>query len=155
MLGRSAGLPYTHVPYKGMAPLVQDMLGGQIASGILTPADAAPLLQSGKVRIIATTGAARSRFMPDVPTFKEYGYKDIEIEEMYALFVPASTPAQTVSQLAELVQQALTLADVQAKFAQMALEPVGNSPAEFKAFIKAEYERWGAIAKASGFTPIE
>jgi tripartite-type tricarboxylate transporter receptor subunit TctC len=138
-----------------MAPLVQDMLGGQIASGILTPADAAPLLQSGKVRIIATTGASRSRLMPDVPTFKESGYKDIEIEEMYALFVPASTPAQTVSQLAELVQQALTLADVQAKFAQMALEPVGNSPAEFKAFIKAEYERWGAIAKASGFTPIE
>ena len=155
MLGRSAGLPYTHVPYKGMAPMVQDLLGGQIASGILTPADAAPIVQSGKLRIIATTGASRSRFMPDVPTFKESGHKEIEIEEMYALFVPSSTPAQTVSQLAELVQQALDLTDVQARFAQMALEPVGNSPAEFKAYIKAEYERWGAIAKASGFTPIE
>ncbi len=155
MLGRSAGLAYTHVPYKGMAPMVQDLMGGQIASGILTPADAAPLLQSGKVRIVATTGASRSRFMPDIPTFKEYGYKDIEVEEMYALFVPSSTSAQAVDRLAELVRQTLTLADVQAKFEQMALEPVGNSPAEFKAFIKAEYERWGAIARASGFTPTE
>jgi tripartite-type tricarboxylate transporter receptor subunit TctC len=155
MLGRSADISYTHVPYKGMAPLVKDLLGGQIASGILTPADAAPLVASRKVRLVATTGTLRSSFMPEVPTFLEAGHKDIEIEEMYALFVPASTPQQTVNRLATLVQQALALDDVQAKLSQLALEPVGNSPAQFKAFMKAEYDRWGLIAKTSGFVPSD
>ncbi len=155
MLGRSAGFAYTHVPYKGMAPLVQDLLGGQIASGVLTPADALPLMASGKLRLLATTGTARSRFMPETPTFREAGHPDITIEEMYALYAPAAVPAAQIQQLAQMAQQMLAVPEVLAKLTQMGLEPVGNTPEQFKAYIRALHERWGGIVKASGFTPTD
>jgi len=155
MLGRRAGFEYTHVAYRGMAPLVTDLMGGQVASGVLTPADALPLMSSGKLRLLATTGTARSRFMPDVPTYTEAGFPDIVIEESYSLYAPAAVPADAVAQLAALTQQMLAQPDVQAKFAQMGLETAGLPPAQFRANLKALHERWGGIVRASGFTPAD
>ncbi len=153
ILGRRASLAYTHVAYRGMAPLVTDLMGAQIASGVLTPAEALPLMSSGKLRLLATTGAARSRFMPTVPTYKEAGYPDILIEESYSLYAPAAVPPETVAQLATLSHQMLALPEVQARFAQMGLETAPLAPAQFKASLKALHERWGGIVRSSGFTP--
>lgn len=155
MLGRRAGIEYTHVAYRGMAPLVQDLLGGQIASGVLTPADALPLLSSGKLRLLATSGAARSRFMPDVPTYGELGFPEILIEESYSLYAPAALPAPVVAQLAAQAHEMLAQPEVQARFAQMGLEPAGSSPAQFREQLRALHERWGGIVRASGFTPTD
>ncbi|WP_423454698.1 tripartite tricarboxylate transporter substrate-binding protein [Ottowia sp. VDI28] len=153
MLGRRAGMEYAHVAYRGMAPLVQDLMGGQIASGVLTPADALPLMASGKLRLIATSGTSRSRFMPDVPTYTELGFPDIVIEESYSLYAPAGIPPNTVAQLASLSHQMLARPETQERFSQMGLEVKPLAPAQFRATLTSLYERWGGIARASGFTP--
>jgi tripartite-type tricarboxylate transporter receptor subunit TctC len=153
MLGRRAGMDYAHAAYRGMAPLVQDLLGGQIASGVLTPADALPLMPSGKLRLLATTGTARSRFTPDVPTYTEAGFPEIVIEESYSLYAPAAVPADVVAQLASLSHQMLAQPEIQSRFAQMGLEVAPQQPAQFRASLKALHERWGGIVKSSGFTP--
>lgn len=153
MLGRRAGMEYAHVAYRGMAPLVQDLMGGQIASGVLTPADALPLLASGKLRLLATSGTARSRFMPDVPTYTELGFADIVIEESYSLYAPAGVAPDTVAQLASLSHQMLARPETQERFGQMGLEARPLAPAQFRANLKSLHERWGGIVRASGFTP--
>lgn len=153
MLGRRAGMEYTHVAYRGMAPLVQDLMGGQIASGVLTPADALPLIASGKLRLLATSGTARSRFMPNVPTYTELGFADIVIEESYSLYAPMGIATETVTQLATLSHQMLARPETQERFAQIGLEVQPLTPAQFRAHLKSSYERWGNIVGASGFTP--
>lgn len=155
LLGRRAGFEYTHVAYRGMAPLVTDLMGGQIASGVLTPADALPLVSSGKLRLLTTTGAARSRFMADVPTYAEAGFADILIEESYSLYVPSGVAPAQVAQLASLSHQMLALPETQARFTQMGLEPAGISTTHFKDNLKALHARWGTIVKASGFQPTD
>lgn len=153
MLGRRAGMEYAHVAYRGMAPLVQDLLGGQIASGVLTPVEALPVMPTGKLRLIASTGTTRSRFFMDVPTYTEQGFPEIVIEESFSLYAPASLPADMVSQLAALAHQMLALPETQARFAQLGVEPAPQQPQQFKASLKALHERWGGIVKTSGFTP--
>ncbi|WP_374669199.1 tripartite tricarboxylate transporter substrate-binding protein [Ramlibacter sp.] len=155
MLGRRAGMEYAHVAYRGMAPLVQDLIGGQIASGVLTPVEALPILSSGKLRLIASTGVTRSRFTPDVPTYTELGYPDIVIEESFSLYAPASMPAEMANQLATVTHQMLAQPETQARFAQLGLEVAPAMPAQFKANLKALYDRWAGIVRASGFTPTD
>ncbi|TFZ02655.1 twin-arginine translocation pathway signal protein [Ramlibacter henchirensis] len=153
MLGRRANMEFAHAAYRGMAPLVQDLLGGQIASGVLTPADALPLMSSGKLRLLATTGTTRSRFTPDVPTYTEAGFPEIVIEESYSLYAPAAVSQDTVVQLAALAHEMLARPETQARLAQMGLEAAPQQPAQFKAALKALHDRWGGIVKTSGFTP--
>ena len=153
MLGRRAGIEYAHAAYRGMAPLVQDLLGGQIASGVLTPAEALPLMSTGKLRLVATSGTARSRFMRDVPTYTELGFPEIVIEESYSVYAPAAVAPHTVAQLAALAHRMLALPDTQARFAQMGLEVAPMQPEAFKASLAALHARWGGIVRASGFTP--
>ncbi|MEJ7929773.1 Bug family tripartite tricarboxylate transporter substrate binding protein [Ramlibacter sp. AN1015] len=155
MLGRRANIEYTHVPYKGMAPLVQDLLGGQIASGVLTPGDALPVASKGRLRLLATTGSTRSRFMPQVPTYTELGFPEILIEESYSLYAPAAVPAGSIQQIATLSHGMLEKPDVQERFTRMGLEPARSSPAEFRQNLRALHERWGRIVRESGFTPTE
>ena len=155
MLGRRAGMEFTHAGYRGMAPLVQDLMGGQIASGVLTPADALPLMSSNKLRLLATTGSSRSRFMPEVPTYGELGFADILIEESYSLYAPAALPAEQQAQLVSLSHELLAQAPLQARFAQMGLEVAPQQPAAFKRQLQSLHERWGGIVRASGFTPTD
>lgn len=153
MLGRRASFDYTHVAYRGMAPVVQDLIGGQIPSGVLTPVEALAILPTGKLRLVASTGTERSRFAPEVPTYTELGYPDIVIEESFSLYGPASLSAADAAQLAALTHQMLAQADTQARFAQMGLEAAPQQPAPFKASLKALHARWAGIVKSSGFTP--
>ncbi len=155
MLNRAAGLDMTHVPFKGGAPAIQDLIGGQIASSMNVLSEALPQHKAGKLRTLATSGAQRSPFMPDVPTFVESGYKEIVAREWFGILVPAKTPADIITKLNAAILHALKSKEVTEGFAKLAFDPVGESPADFARIIKADYERWAPIVKASGFTADE
>jgi len=152
MFARTAGIELTHVPYKGTAPALTDLVGGQIAAAVMTVPDIAQLQRAGKVRALAVAGAKRSAALPDVPTFKEQGY-DLEGSGWYAVFAPAATPKETVDRLSRLVAQATQSPEVRAFIEKGGMEATGTTPAELAAMLKADYDRWGPVIKASGFTP--
>ena len=151
MFARTAGIELTHVPYKGTAPALTDLMGGQIAAAVMTVPDIAPLHKSGKLRALAVAGTKRSDALPDVPTFKEQGY-DLEGSGWYAMFAPAATPKETLDRLSRLVAQATQTPDVRAWIQKGGMEPTGTSPAELAAILTADYAKWGPVIKASGFT---
>jgi tripartite-type tricarboxylate transporter receptor subunit TctC len=150
---RVAGVELVHVPYKGDAPALQDLLGGQIPMVIGTLGSALPYVQDGKLRALATSGPERTPLLPEVPTVREAGYAALELKDWFGLFVPASTPGGLVDQLYATVRDALQTEAVQDGFARLAFEPGGEPPAAFAARVRADYERWGPIVQASGFKP--
>jgi len=154
-LAQTSGFEFTHIPYQGAAPAVQDLLGGQIAAVITPIAGVVPQLNSGKVRVLATTGPQRSSVLPAVPTVSEAGFRALEFAEWFGMFVPAKTPAETVNALNGVIRDALKIKRITAALADFALDPAGNSPAEFARQIKADTDRWAAIVKASGFSPLD
>jgi tripartite-type tricarboxylate transporter receptor subunit TctC len=154
MFARTAGIELTHVPYKGTAPALTDLVGGQIAAAVMTVPDIAQLQRAGKVRALAVAGAKRSAALPDVPTFKEQGY-DLEGSGWYAVFAPAATPKETVDRLSRLVAQATHSPEVRAFIEKGGMEATGTTPAELATTLKADYDRWGPVIKASGFTSAD
>jgi tripartite-type tricarboxylate transporter receptor subunit TctC len=151
-LAQASGFEYTHVPYQGNGAAAQDLMAGQIASAMLT-IDSAPLVLSGKIRALATTGPQRSSLLPDVPTFRESGYPMLERLDLWGIFLPAKTPLAIVEQLNNSVQEALKSDEVKAGLARSSIEPTAISLGEFASLVKADFESWGAVVKASGFTP--
>lgn len=151
-LAHTAGFEYLHVPYQGAAPTLQDLLAGQIASGIL-PIDT-PLhhVRAGTLRALATSGPRRSVFLPDVPTFREAGYPALESVDWWGIFVPAGTPAECVEGLNTSIQQALEKDDVKAGLTALAVEIEAISLGGLGRLTKAEFKRWGLVVLASGFT---
>jgi tripartite-type tricarboxylate transporter receptor subunit TctC len=153
MLARAANFDFTHVPYKGASPALQDLLGGQVASTVGVLGIALPHIQAGNLRALAMTGATRSSFLPDVPTLTEAGFSGLEITEWQGLFVPARTPPTVVHALNRSVRDALDTAEVKAGLIKLSFEAGGNSPEQFADIVKADIARWEPIVKASGFTP--
>jgi len=151
MFARIAGIELTHVPYKGTAPALTDLVGGQIAAAVMTVPDIAQLQRAGKVRALAVAGAKRSEALPDVPTFREQGF-DLEGTGWYAVFAPASTPKETVDRLSRLIAQATQTPDLRAWIEKGGMEATGTTPGELAAIVRSDYERWGPVIKASGFT---
>jgi len=150
LFARTAGIELTHVPYKGAAPVIQALIAGEIPAAVLPIADLNMLTQSGKARILATTGAKRSSHHPDVPTFKESGY-DIEGLAWYALFAPAATPTAIVDSLARAAIDAVHQPDVVERLAALDVEVTGLGPAELAAIQRADYDKWAPVIRASGF----
>ena len=142
--------PITHVPYKGTGPQLQDLLGGRTdASAAGVPA----LLQhikSGKLRAIAVGSATRVPALPDVPTVAEQGYAGFETSQWYGLIGPAGIPEPVIKRLTEEAAKAVRSKEVQEKFAADSAIGVGDTPAEFAAFIKLEQARWERVVKAAG-----
>jgi tripartite-type tricarboxylate transporter receptor subunit TctC len=155
MLARAAGIELIHVPYQGGAPVVQDLLGGQIAAAILPFDVPLPHIQSGKVRALATTGPQRSTLLPEVPTIKEAGYPSLEFVDWFGVFLPASTPAETVDNLKHAIREVLKKEEVKAAFTKISYEIAVASGTSFARFIKSDFERWRSIVQASGFTPLD
>jgi tripartite-type tricarboxylate transporter receptor subunit TctC len=154
MLSQAAGVTLTHVPYKGAAPAVQALVGGQVPSMIGPIGDLLPHQASGRARILATSGAQRSVHTPDVPTFEEAGYKGVTGKERFGFFVRRGTPGAIVEGASRAVATALQQADLRAAIEKLGYnEPRGSTPQEFEAFIKADYAHWQSVVKASGFTP--
>ena len=153
MLARAANFDFTHVPYKGASPALQDLLGGQVASTVGVLGIALPHIQAGNLRALAMTGATRSSFLPDVPTLTEAGFSGLEITEWQGLFVPARTPPAVVHALNRSVRDALDTAEVKAGLIKLSFEAGGTSPEQFADIVRTDIARWEPIVKASGFTP--
>lgn len=149
---RAAGIKLTHVPYRGAAPGMQDLMGGQIASGCFILGDFLPQLASGRVRLLGVTDTSRSRFAPDVPTFEEQGFKGIVGVESYGLFLPPKTPAAVVDRVYDLAKVALRESAVTEGLAKLGFEPFSTPPADYARRLAKEREQWGPIVKASGFS---
>ena len=152
MFGKAAGIQLTHVPYKGTAPAMQALAGGEVAAISTVAADIGTLVKSGKARLLAVSGASRAAAFPDVPTFKESGY-DLVALPWYAMFAPAGTPKAVVDKTAKAAIAAIHDPGVHAKLEQMGLEPTGLGPEELAKILKADYEKWGPPIRASGFKP--
>jgi tripartite-type tricarboxylate transporter receptor subunit TctC len=153
MFERAAGLGMTSVPYKGGAPLLQDLLGGQVPVGFNVVSEVLPHLRSGRLRSLAVASPQRWHAMPDVPSFAELGYKDIQVVEFLGWYAPARTPADVVRRLNAAVQEALAAPEMAEVFQRHGLLPLRESPETFAARVKADLAHWGPIVKATGFRP--
>ena len=149
-LARAAGVPLQHVPYKGGGPAVVDLVSGQVPIMIDTFLTFRPFVASGKVKIWATLGHSRSPLLPDVPTLEELGYRDVVAENWYGLFAPAGTPDAVVQLLAQKVRKILADPDTVERLAAQGALPVGNTPEQFGAFMKAEATKWNKVVKDNG-----
>lgn len=153
LLAKESNIDLRHVPYKGSAPGVQDLIGGQVASMSSPVGDYLPYIKTGKVRLLATSGARRSRFTPEVPTYTEQGFKALEMSEWYGLFLPGNAAPDLVQKTAQTVRTAVGAPEVADAFAQLGLEASANTPAELAQAVKTENAAWGPIVKRVGFTP--
>jgi tripartite-type tricarboxylate transporter receptor subunit TctC len=153
LLGKESGVDLRHVPYRGSAPGIQDLLGGQVTAMSSPIGDYLPHLKEGKLRLLATSGPTRSRFVPDVPTYAEQGFKNLVMNEYYEFFLPGKTSAEVVRRAADAVKAAVASPDVVEAFAKLGLEAMANTPAELAQLIKAENAQWGPIVKQVGFKP--
>jgi len=151
MVARGAGLDMIHVPFNGGGPLMNALAGNQVSSAIDTLVDQIEMHRAGKTRILATSGAARSPLLPDVPTFAEAGLRGVEGASWFGVYAPAKTPEATVRQQNAAINKALAAPEVRERFGKLGLEPVGGAPADLAALMKRDTERWGPVVKASGF----
>jgi tripartite-type tricarboxylate transporter receptor subunit TctC len=151
MFAQAAGIELTHATYKGDAPGIQDLLGGQIASSVNNIGVVLPHLKSGKLRVLATSGAKRSPFTPNVPTFVEAGFKDVQAQEWFGFVMPSKVGKPVVDGFAKAVEDAVKQPEVAQKFGEFSFEPVAMKPEDFAALLRSERERWAAVVKASGF----
>jgi tripartite-type tricarboxylate transporter receptor subunit TctC len=150
---RASGVPLTHIPYKGDAPALQDLLGGQIPLAIAPLGSVLPHVQAGKLRGLATTGPARTALLPEVPTVREVGFAAVELTDWFGLFVPVEMPAALVDKLYVSVRDALQSPQVREGLSKLAYEPGGEPPSAYADRVRADYERWGPVVKLSGFKP--
>ncbi|MDM0033593.1 Bug family tripartite tricarboxylate transporter substrate binding protein [Variovorax sp. J22P271] len=151
-LGSDAKVELTSVPYRGAAPLVQDLLGNQVAAGITPIADLVQYQQAGKLKVIAVNGSKRAALLPDVPTLKELGQPHFDNLEWTGLFAPAATPRATISQLHAALGKALAMPEVQQRLAKLSSDANPSTPDELANLIADDLKRWGPVVKASGFT---
>ena len=142
-----AGVDIMHVPYKGSAPAVSDLMGGQVNIMFDSLSSAKPYVESGKLKALAVTTTKRSSAFPNVPTIAESGIPNYELSGWYAVFVPGKTPKAIVDRLNTELVKALKEADVRARFALIGAEPVGSSPQELASTLKAETARWATIVR--------
>ena len=148
-----AKIKLTHVPYKGTGPAIYDLIAGQTSTMITGMAALMPHIKSQKLRIIGVASAKRLQVLPDVPTINESGVPNYVADQWYGILAPAATPRDIVMKLNAEMVKALRMADVKERLNGDGVLPVGNTPDEFGALIKAEIARWAPVVKASGATP--
>jgi tripartite-type tricarboxylate transporter receptor subunit TctC len=149
-LKHATGINATHVPYKGAAPAIADMLAGQVSLMFTSTASAAPYVTSGKLRMLAVASKKRSAMMPDVPTLIESGVKNFESTVWVGMAATGGTPQPVIRKLHDELIRALQAPDMQARLAPLGAEPVGSTPEQFAALIKEDVARWAQVVKASG-----
>lgn len=150
MFKMQTGLNMLHVPYRGSAPAVADLLGGQVQSMFDNAPSSLPHVQSGKLRAIAVTSAQRLPMLPDVPTLAESGFPGLDVQSWFGLAAPAGTPAPVIAQLNKALNQALDAPEVRKRLQDLAASPAPGTPEQMRAFAEAEITRWQAVVKASG-----
>jgi tripartite-type tricarboxylate transporter receptor subunit TctC len=150
-----AGTQVVHVPYKGAGQAITALLAGEVSMMMLTTPLGLPHIQSGKLKPIAYTGAKRASFLPNVPTMAEAGLPSMTLDAMswYGMLAPAKTPPAIVTRLNAEAQTALKAPQVRERLASLQLEPVGNTPAEFRAFLDEQVKRFAEMVKLAGVEP--
>jgi len=150
LLKMQAGIKATHVPYKGMAPAVNDLLGGNVQMMFAGISTAAQHVKAGKLVALAMASPRRNPQLPDVPTVAESGLPGFDVTSWYGIVVRAGTPPAIVQKIQRDMAEALQMEDVKAKLAALGLEPVGNTPEQFAGVIRAETQKWGDIVRKAG-----
>ena len=150
-----AGTDIVHVPYKGAGQAIGALLSGEVSMMMLTTPLGLPHIQSGKVKPLAYTGARRASFLPNVPTMAEAGLPSMTLDAMswYGLLAPAKTPQAIIARLNAEARSALKAAQVRERLATFKLEPVGNTPAEFRTFLEDQFKRFAEMVKLAGVQP--
>lgn len=145
-----AGIDITHVPYKGGAPAMTDLLGGRLTMMFDSISQAVPHIKAGKVRALAVTGAKRVAALPDVPTIAEAGVTGYNSNAWFGVVAAANTPKDIVAKLNAEINKALTDPEVKEKLVSLGTEPIGGTPEQFTAHVKAEVVKWAKIVEVSG-----
>ena len=144
------GVELVHVPYKGSAPMVTDLLGGHVQVAFDNTPNVLPQVKAGKLRALAITGAMRSEMVPDVPTVSEAGVPGYEVGVWFGIVAPAGTPPAVLAKLNGELNRILAMPDVKQKFADQGVEPVGGPPERFAEHLKVQIEKWTKVVKESG-----
>lgn len=145
-----AGVDLLHVPYKGDAQMVTDLIGGQVNMAFGTAVAFLPHVKSGKVRALAVTNPKRSTTQKDLPTVSEAGVPGYEAVQWFGIAVPAGTPKEAIQRANAEIRAILAMPDVRARFSDLGFDIVGGSPAEFADFLRAENAKWKKIAEIAG-----
>ena len=153
LLRVSANIDVLHVPYTGVAPALNDIIGNRVDGMLVNFLSAKPQIDGGTLRALAMSSSARSRFMPDLPTINESGVPGYEAIQWFGLLAPAGTPQAIIDRLQAETAKILDTPAMKARLALEGAEPIGNTPAEFSALIKAEMAKWSQVAKAAGIKP--
>ena len=153
LLKSMAKINIVHVPYKGGAPALTDVLGGQVEMTFVGAPASMPHIRSGRLKVLAVTTSKRATALPDVPTVAELGYPGYELAAWYGVLAPARTSAAIVSQLSAELAKAVAVPDVREKLLALGIEPVGSTPGEFAEHLRKEIARWGPIIAKAGVKP--
>jgi tripartite-type tricarboxylate transporter receptor subunit TctC len=153
LLSAQLGIRMTHIPYKGESPALTDTMGGQVPIMFGNISVAVPHIKSGKLRALASTGAARSPLLPDVPTVAESGLKDFSIATWFGLLGPAGMPADLVARIQRDVARVLATPDIRNRLVDLGVDIVANSPEEFSAYLRTEIVRYAKVIKDAGIKP--
>jgi tripartite-type tricarboxylate transporter receptor subunit TctC len=145
-----AGLDIQHIPYRGIAAVMPDLLGGRLTMVFSSPVSALPLAREGKVRPLAVTSLTRAPSSPDLPTMVEAGFPGFDATAWFALLAPAGTPEPIIAKLHREAVRILALPDVRKRLDELGMVPMGTSPAQFAAAIASEAPLWAKVIKASG-----
>jgi len=155
LLKSIAGIDMTHVPYKGAAPALTDLLAGQVQVVCTSPLPAMPHVKSGRLRALALTSVQRSPMWPDIPTVAESGYPQYQSTLWYALLAPAHVPPPIVTTLHDAVVSALRAPETAEQLRVQGADAIGNTPKELDAFLREEVERWTRVIRTAHITSTE
>lgn len=153
LLKLTAGINMVHVPYKGAALALSDVIGGHVDSMFISAPGAVAQIKAGKVRVLATASAKRAPTLPDTPTFAEAGFPDVQIDTRYGIIGPAAMPAATISRLNAAITKVLGTAEVRERYAALSLDVVTGTPQEYQAYIRSEVARWRKVVTAAKIPP--
>jgi tripartite-type tricarboxylate transporter receptor subunit TctC len=150
LFGSMAGVQLVHVPYKGSSPAATAIVSGEVQLATVTANAVLPYLRSGKLRALGVSSLTRTSLMPDVPTISEAGVPGYEVVQWSGFFAPAKTPPAIVDKLNREINAVLKLPDIQQRFADLGVEPVGGTPRQFAEFVAAEVRKWTKVIQDAG-----
>ena len=145
-----AGVDMLHIPYKGAAPALTDVVAGQAQIYFTSPISAQPFVKGGRLRMVAVTSLKRSPSTPDIPTVAESGYPDFDVVSWWGIVTPAGVPKEIVAKLHAEIIKVLALPEIKARLADQGADAASNTPAQFAAYIKSEIAKWATLIKELG-----
>ena len=150
LLNRMAGLKLVHIPYKGTAPSILDLVAGRVSVTSASAISTMPHVHTGKLRALAVSSAKRSPSVPELPTVAEAALPGFAVDQWYALFAPAGTPKEIVAKLHGEIARLAAQPDVRQKLLTLGLDPVASTPEDFTAYVKTETVKWGKLVREAG-----